>query len=165
MSDLSRFTSCFAMFAVLFVSTPAFSQNRAIPLAIPRTSPNESFQVNRTSGNCPKTVGLWHSIRQYEGGGEFTLIANTSAIAGPARLVRSTKKFAEFSAPLKSNFASCVGTATSQDETLNIYSFRFQNRNVIFRVQVPQDTPSNPSEIMIKNVISSQPAVRWAIAD
>lgn len=165
MSDLSRFTSGFAMFAVLFVSTPAFSQNRPTPLAIPRTSPNESFRVTRTSGNCPSSVGVWTAMRQYEGGGEFTVIANTAAIAGPARIVRSTKKFAEFSAPLKSNFASCVGTATSQDETLNLYSFRLQNRNVIFRVQLPQDTPSNPSEIMVRNVVSAQPAVRWAIAD
>jgi hypothetical protein len=104
-------------------------------------------------------------MRYYEGGGEFTIIANTTAIAGPARLVRSTKKFAEFSAPLKRNFASCVGTAISQKETLDLYSFRFQNGNVIFRVQLPKDTPSNPSEIMVRNVVSAQPAVRWAIAD
>ncbi|MFB2875916.1 hypothetical protein [Floridanema aerugineum] len=165
MSNLIRFTSSLGIFATLFMAIPGFTQSQSTPLAIPRTSPNESFKVIRTSGNCPQSVGIWTAMRQYEGGGEFSAIANTLAIAGPARLVRSNKKFAEFSAPLKSNFASCVGTATSQDETLNLYSFRLENGKVIFLVQLPKDTPTNPSEITIKNVISAQPAVRWAIAD
>jgi len=165
MSNLIRFTTTLGIFATLFIAIPGFTQSQSTPLTIPKTSPNESFKVTRTSGSCPQTIGIWTSVRQYEGGAEFSVIANTAALAGPARLVRSNKKSAEFSAPLKSNFASCVGTATSQDETLNYYIFRFQNGNVIFRVQLPKDTPSNPSEISIKKVISAQPAVRWALAD
>ncbi|MFB2896300.1 hypothetical protein ACE1CI_25600 [Aerosakkonemataceae cyanobacterium BLCC-F50] len=165
MSNLIRFTTSLSIFATLFMAIPGFTQSQSTPLAIPRTSPNESFKVTRTSGTCPQSIGIWTATRQYEGGGEFTVIANTSAIASPARLVRSNKKSAEFSAPLKSNFASCVGTATSQSETLNLYSFRLQNGNVTFRVQLPKDTSSNPSEITVKKVISGQPGVRWAIAD
>ncbi len=114
---------------------------------------------------CPRTVKLWTSSRQYDGGGEFVVIADTSAIAGPARLVRSNTKSAEFTAPLKSNFADCVGQAASREEMLNGYSFRFQNRTVTFRVQLPPDTPSNPSGIAYKGVVSSRPAVKWQIAD
>ncbi|MFB2838823.1 hypothetical protein [Floridanema evergladense] len=165
MSKLIRFTTSLGIFATLLMAIPGFTQSQSTPLVIPRTLPNESFMVNRTSGTCPQSIGIWTATRQYEGGGEFTVIANTLAIASRASLVRSNKKSAEFSARLKSNFASCVGTATSQDETLNLYRFRLQNGNVIFRVQLPKDTPSNPSEIMMKNVISGQPAVRWAIAD
>ena len=164
MKNLPGFTGIFALVSMLVVSTPAFSQRQAPP-EVPKARPDATIKVTRQSGTCPSAVSLWTSFRYYEGGGEHTVIADTSAIAGSARLVRSTNKFAEFSAPLKSNFASCVGQATSQEETTNLYSFRFQNKNVIFRVQLPSDTPSNPSEITYKNVVTSRPAVRWAIAD
>jgi hypothetical protein len=36
---------------------------------------------------------------------------------------------------------------------------------VTFRVQLPPDTPSNPSVISDRNVVASRPMVRWAIAD
>lgn len=165
MSNLIRFTSSLAILATLFMAIPGLTQSRPTPLAIPKTSPNESFKVTRTSGNCPQSIGIWTSTSQYPGGYEISAIANTLAIASPARLVGSNKKFAEFSAPLKSNFASCVGKTISPDVTLNYYTFRLQNRSVIFRVQLPKDTPGVPSEIMIKNVISGQPGVRWAVAD
>lgn len=165
MHNLIRFATSLGIFATLFQAIPGFTQSQPAPLAIPRTSPNESFKVTRTSGNCPQSIGIWTSTRQYEGGAEISAIANTLAIASPARLVGSNRKFAEFSARLKSNFASCVGKSISPNVTLDFYTFRLQNGSVIFRVQLPKDTPGVPSAIMIKNVISGQPAVRWAVAD
>ncbi|MBD2185726.1 hypothetical protein [Aerosakkonema funiforme] len=164
MKNVAQITVTFGILSTILVAAPAMTQNQRPP-SVPRTPPNTVFGVTRQSGNCPSNVKLWTSLRQYEGGGEFTVIADTVAIAGAARLVRSTKKLAEFTAPLKSNFASCVGQATSKEETENLYSFQFRNRNVTFRVQLPPDTPSNPSEISYKNVVSSRPAIRWAIAD
>ncbi|MCL1464771.1 hypothetical protein [Argonema galeatum] len=162
MKNLAQVTTTFGILSTLLVAAPAMTQNQPPP-TIPRASPNTTFTVTRQSGTCPRTVKLWTSFRYYEGGGENTVISDTAAIAGPARLVRSTKKLAEFTAPLKSNFASCVGQAVSAEDSN--YSFRFGNRNVTFRVQLPPDTPSNPSLITYKNVVSSRPAVRWAIAD
>jgi hypothetical protein len=92
------------------------------------------------------------------------VIANTAAIAGPARLVSSNKKVAEFRASLQGAYASCVGQARSSGDDYP-YMFRFGGGNVTFRVQLPPDTPSNPSVISDRNVVASRPMVRWAIAD
>jgi hypothetical protein len=108
-------------------------------------------------------VNLWHSTRYYEGGGEHTVIANTAAIAGTARLVTANKKYAEFRAPLQRAYASCVGVARSNEDYP--YLFRFGGGNVTFRVQLPQETPSNPSIISDRAVMANRPMVRWAIAD
>lgn len=164
MHNTAKLMASFGFLSTLLVAVPAMTQNQAPP-AVPRTPPDTVFSVTRQSGNCPGTVKMWASLRQYEGGAEFTVIADTLAIAGSARLVRSTKKMAEFTAPLKSNFASCVGQASSNEGSLNVYRVQFQNRNVIFRVQLPADTPSSPSEIVYKGVVSSRPAVKWQIAD
>ncbi|WP_249097018.1 hypothetical protein [Argonema galeatum] len=166
MKKLWQFTTSLSILSALLAATPALTQNqRLLPPTLPRTAPDSTLNVTRQSGTCPRTVKLWTSVRRYDGGGEFVVIADTSAIAGPARLVRSNTKSAEFTAPLKSNFASCVGQAASREEMLNGYSFRFQNRTVTFRVQLPPDTPSNPSGIAYKGVVSSRPAVKWQIAD
>ena len=166
MRKLWRFTTSLGILSALLASTPALTQNqRSSPPTLPRTAPDSTFNLTRRSGTCPQTVKLWTSVLQYEGGAEFVVIADTSAIAGPARLVRSNDKFAEFTAPLKSNFASCVGQAASREEIVSHYSFRFQNRTVTFRVQLPADTPSKPSGIAYKGVVSSRPAVKWQLAD
>ncbi|WP_264197030.1 hypothetical protein [Microseira wollei] len=43
--------------------------------------------------------------------------------------------------------------------------FRFGGGNVTFRVELPPDTPSNPSTISDRRVMANCPMVRWAIAD
>jgi len=60
---------------------------------LPNTPPNTVLQIKRQSGNCPKTFGLWTTTRQYEGGGEFTIIADTKPFAGLADMTSSGKKF------------------------------------------------------------------------
>lgn len=161
--NLLNCTTIAIAFSAVLAGIPALTQTQAPTL--PRTAANSTLNVTRQSGNCPRMVKLWTSERQYEGGGEFTAIADTLAIAGPSRLVRSNNKSAEFTAPLKSNFASCVGQASSNDGNLSLYRVQFQNRNVIFRVQLPADTPSSPSGIAYKGVVSSRPAIKWQIAD
>jgi hypothetical protein len=129
---------------------------------LPNTAPNTVLQVKRQSGICPATFGVWTASRQYEGGGEFTVIADTAAIAGLADLTSSAKKFVEYTAPLKRAYASCVGRGRDQDFA---YQVRFQNGNVVFRIQLPPDTPSNPSAFTTIAILTSRPYVKWQIAD
>ena len=165
MKNMARFTTIFPLLLTLVVTVPALAQTPASP-SVPNTPPNTTFKIQRQSGTCPSTVGLWTSFRYYEGGGEHTVIANTSAIAGPAQLVSSSSdKVAVFRAPLQRAYASCVGQARSAEDDFSFYRFQFGSGNVTFRVQLPADTPSNPSEISYKSVVSNRPAVRWAIAD
>ena len=162
MKNLSQLTATFGILSTLLVATPALTQTAAAP-SLPATQPNLTFNVQRQSGACPRTVSLWHSTRYYEGGGEHTAIANTAAIAGAARLVGANKKYAEFRAPLQRAYASCVGVARSNEDYP--YVFRFGGGNVTFRVELPQDTPSSPMIVSDRRVMANRPMVRWAIAD
>jgi hypothetical protein len=129
----------------------------------PQFSPNINLKVQRTSGTCPQTVGLWWFGLPYEGGAEHTVVANTTAFAEPAQLVASTnKRFVEFVAPLRSNYASCVGTSSSPE--YRFYNVEFKNKKAYFRVDLRNIT-APAREITYKTVAASRPYVRWAIAD
>lgn len=144
----------------LSIDTAIAQPNKPV---LPKTPPNTVIPVKRQSGNCPQTVGLWTASRYYEGGGENTVIADTTVIAAaPVKLVSYGKKFVEYTAPLKRAYISCVGQARSPEYP---YSLRFQNRHVSFRVQLPPDTPANPSEFTVRSILGSRPYVQWAIAD
>ncbi|XWK88220.1 MAG: hypothetical protein U7127_29225 [Phormidium sp.] len=150
--------------AILLTATPGITQNApASAPTVPRNSPNTSINVSKRSGNCPSNIKLWTSFRSYEGGGEHTVIADTGAIANGARLTNSGAKFVEFTAPLKSEFASCVGEAASNDEP--IYRFRFANKNVIFRMDLSPLPSERLTKISYRGVVSSRPAIRWALSD
>ena len=162
MQNLSKLTAICGIFGIFLVAIPAKPQNS--PPSLPKTAPNTTFNVIRQSGRCPSVVRLWTSFRYYEGGGEHTVIADTAAIAGTPRLIRATKKLVEYRAPLQRAYTSCVGNARSASDDLP-YRFQFGGGNVTFRVELPPDTPSTPSAISYRGVVSSRPAVRWAIAD
>ena len=163
MKNLARLTTTFGLFSALLTATPALTQNQPTKPVLPNTPPNTTFNVQRQSGTCPKTVRLWSLSRWYEGGAENTVIADTLAIAGSARLVSSGKKVVEYTAPLKKNYASCVGQAISEE--LTPYKFRFGSGNVSFRVELPPDSPSTPSAFSTQTLVGGRPYVRWAIAD
>jgi hypothetical protein len=164
--------SIFSLVSTLAIATPGLAGNS--PSELLHQTPNNSFPVVAKSGKCPKNVKAWTHFRPYEGGAEWTVIANTLAIADSATLVSKTvasrrkgifSKVAVFSAPLKPAFKSCRGVAVSTDEDLSPYKFEFQGGKVIFRVTLPKDTPSNPSGIVQARTIQGRPLVRWAIAD
>lgn len=161
MNALARFTAIFSVLSTLLVTATTTVAQSSKP-ELPKTLPDTVLNVERQAGDCPKSVGLWTAFRYYEGGGENTVIADTLAIAGRAKLVSYGRKFVEYTAPLKPAYASCVGSA--RDENLN-YTFRFYNGNVLFRVELPPDTPANPSEFTARAILGSRPYLQWAIAD
>lgn len=129
----------------------------------PQFAPNINLKVQRISGTCPQTVGLWWFGLPYEGGAEHTVVANTTAFADKAQLVASTnKRFVEFVSPLRSNFAYCVGKSSSPE--YRFYNVEFKDRKAYFRVDLRNIT-APAREITYKTVAASRPYVRWAIAD
>lgn len=164
MKSFTNLTLSLGILSVLLAATPGITQNsqQSAP-RIPGDAPNTTINVSRRSGNCPSNMKLWTSFRSYEGGTENTVIADTNTIANAARLSNSGAKFVEFTAPLKSEFASCVGEATSNEDP--IYRFRFTNKNVIFRMDLSPLPGSRITRISYRGVVSSRPAIRWGIAD
>ena len=142
---------------------PTKTQAQSARPVLPKTPPDIVLKVERQSGNCPKTIGIWTAFRYYEGGGEHTVIADTWAIADRAQLISSGKKVVEYKAPLKTSYASCIGQAKAGEDYP--YWFRFGNGKVSFRVELPPDTAANPSEFTARSILGGRPYVRWAIAD
>jgi hypothetical protein len=132
------------------------------PFAQTRVQPNFQFNVQRQAGNCPQTVGLWLFSLGFEGGADHTVIANTQAIASaPAKLVVSEKKRLEYEAPLRREYTSCVGQASSG--LLSAYNFQFRNAKVYFRMDVSRD--DGYREILYKGVSANRPYIHWRAAE
>lgn len=163
MTTWRQLIATFTTFSALLVTTSITTQAQSTKPVLPKTPPDLVLKVERKSGNCPKTIGLWTAFRYYEGGGEHTVIADTWAIASRAKITAATKKLVEYKAPLKTVYATCVGQAKASEDYP--YQLQFGKGNVAFEVKLPPDTPANPSEIMEKSILGARPYVRWAIAD
>ncbi|MBD2681639.1 MULTISPECIES: hypothetical protein [Nostoc] len=128
----------------------------------PISAPNVTLNVQRSSGICPQTIGLWWFTLPYEGGAEHTVVADTREFADSTKLVSSNNQFAEFVSPLRSDYASCVGKTRTQEYTF--YNVEFKNKKAYFRVDLRKiNAPGRL--ITYKTVAASRPYVRWAIAD
>jgi hypothetical protein len=157
-----KFTSSIGLLSALVVTVPTASIAQSEPIRMPTSSPNVALSVQRQRGICPQQVSLWTSYRYYEGGAEHTVIPDTIAVAGTITLVSAGNRFVEYSAPLKQAYRSCVGRAIHKELP---YRFQFQNGQVFFRVGLPPQTASNPSEFTRRAILGSRPFVRWARAD
>lgn len=132
------------------------------PLAQTVIQPNFQFNVQRQSGNCPETVGLWMFMQGFEGGADHTIVAETQAIASaPVKLVVSEKKQLEYEAPLKSEYATCVGE--SRSDLVRAYNFQFRDGKVRFRMDL--NWFDGYSEILYKGVSASRPYIHWRAAE
>lgn len=132
------------------------------PESEPIFYPNVQFNVKRTSGNCPKTVGFWWMGIPYDGGAEHIVVADTTAFANETMLVPSNnKQVVEFVSTLNSQYATCVGKASSEESVF--YNVEFKNKKAYFRVDLRKINA--PSLIFYKTVTAFRPFVRWAIAD
>ncbi|MBD2447229.1 hypothetical protein H6G76_08625 [Nostoc sp. FACHB-152] len=147
----------------LFLAGAIASTAKAQSAPGPLAAPNVQLKVQRTSGNCPQTVGLWWLALPYEGGAEHTVVADTTAFADSTDLVKSNNKlFVEFVSPLRSNYASCVGQTQGQEYPF--YNVQFKNKKAYFRVDLRKINA--PGQLITyKSVVASRPYVRWAIAD
>lgn len=146
---------------VVIVATKTSAQTE--PKQIPLFTPNVELNVKRTSGNCPKTVGLWWIGLPYEGGAEHTVVADTVAFTNDTKLVPSDNQyFVEFVANLNSEYVSCIGKVQSPEYVF--YNLEFKQKKVYFRVDLRH--LNAPGKLIVdKTVAAFRPYVRWAIAD
>lgn len=153
------------LFLALLVKSATIAQAQLTQPILPKTQPNVVLKIQRQSGTCPRAIGIWTSFRNYEGGGEHTVIADTLTIAGKAELILSSKKLVEYRAPLKKAYAECNGKAIEESDGEDLYLLLLREGNVYFRAILPPDTDANPSSFSNVGILNDRPYVRWAIAD
>jgi hypothetical protein len=165
---LAKFSSAVGLLTALIAAcgtsvTPQASTNaQSDPFVKTQVQPNFQFNVQRQAGTCPQTVGLWEFMLGFEGGADHTVVPDTQAIASaPAKLVKSEKKRAEYEAPLRKEYATCVGQANSQQ--LSAYNFQFRNGKVYFRLDVSRD--DGYREILYQGVSANRPYIHWRAAE
>jgi len=77
-------------------------------------TPNVSIEVDRQSGTCPDTVGLWILPLSVVGAVEYTVVPNILPFTDSSKLSGFDRKAANYEATLNSQYASCVGQAESR---------------------------------------------------
>ena len=165
MKNLVQLTSFATILCPLVVAgtIAARAQAQSQPQPGPISAPNVTLTVQRSSGTCPQTIGLWWFVLPYEGGVEHTVVADTKEFADETKLISSNnKQFVEFVSPLRTNYASCVGQTRGQEYTF--YNVECKNKKAYFRVDL-RKVAAPGRLITYKSVVASRPYVRWAIAD
>lgn len=117
--------------------------------------------VKRQAGECPQTIKIWTLYLPIEGAVEHTAVPDIRPIAGPPRLVSSSKKIVEYEAPLNPYYTSCIGDAHSQEP--DVYLFQFRNGKVYFRLDLNKATAI--TEITYQGIGGLRPYVRWTAGD
>ena len=120
--------------------------------------PNVQIPVTATAGTCPDTVDLWAISQGYEGGADHTVVVDFPAIAtGPTDILPAADQRVVYLAPLREEFAACVGTAAS--EALAMYSFYLEDGNVHFTLNLEER--DGTFEIRYADVSANRPYIYW----
>ncbi|TAF11260.1 MAG: hypothetical protein EAZ77_00980 [Nostocales cyanobacterium] len=120
--------------------------------------PSANLKVERKSGTCPTTVGLWWMVFGIEGGADHIVVADTRFIANNAKVIKSNDKFVEYEAALEAKYASCVGQAN-----LYMYSFQFRHKKLYFSVNL--QGRDGYFKIVNKQLVGFRPYVFWQAAE
>lgn len=149
-----------SLILLLGMALPGFAQTRTTSVNRNIERPNLKFQVTRQAGQCPTTVGLWSILLPLEGGADHIAVADTIRFAGSARVARTNRQFVEYEAPLKPEFVSCVGQASSTN--FRAYRFQFRSGKVYFQVN---PSFAGSSAIVSQQVVTGRPYVLWQARD
>jgi hypothetical protein len=131
--------------------------NSSVLAQVNPEQPNVKMNVERVSGSCPTSVGIWTILLPLEGGADHIVVADTNRIAGAAKISKSSQKLLEYQATLSQKFASCVGKASSPK--YSVYSFVFQNGQVTFRVNLGQGNVNK--KVVSQQLATGRPYVYW----
>ena len=159
------------LLAVLVTAITPLTQAQSITEIQSNPPPNKTLNVVRQAGNCPKNVGFWiisFSYRDEAAMSEQIVIADTLAIAGRAKLTTSRFRFVEYQAPLLPAYTSCVGQAASPRDPNSLdagYTFRFQNRNVYFSIDLTNTPEGFGAGITEHKIIGLRPYALWQFID
>ncbi|MCU0551366.1 MAG: hypothetical protein MUC48_18615 [Leptolyngbya sp. Prado105] len=114
--------------------------------------PTLIFPVQRRSGTCPTSIGVWEILLPLEGGADHIVVADIR----PAKITASTARSLTYAAPLAANYASCVGQAIRPQAAA--YRFEMREGQIFFRIN-PQSQVS--ATIVSKQLASGRPYVFW----
>jgi hypothetical protein len=117
--------------------------------------------ILRTAGTCPPAVTLVTRARQYEGGAEFEITAQTKSFATPSRAVASkVPRRVEFVATsLAAPYAACEGTARFT-ESGSTYSLTLHDGTMRFVALL-----SREMVVVAARVVGGNPTIRAQVAD
>ncbi len=122
------------------------------------TAPNVQLPVTATAGTCPDTVDLWIISQGFEGGADHTVVVDFPAIAtGPTEILPFPDQRVVYLAPLREEFATCVGTADS--EALAMYSIFLEEGNVHFALNLEER--DGTFEIRYADLSANRPYIYW----
>ncbi|MEC4893054.1 MAG: hypothetical protein SAL07_12555 [Oscillatoria sp. PMC 1051.18] len=128
----------------------------------PPAEPNITIPLERQSGTCPETVGVYSFLLPYEGGADHLVVAETQPFANQTKLAVEEDKFVEYQSNLSDRYLDCI--AQAQSESPNVYNFEFREGKLYFRVNL-RDLQAPYQEILFADTVTDRPYVRWAIAD
>ncbi|MEC4984199.1 MAG: hypothetical protein SAJ37_00890 [Oscillatoria sp. PMC 1068.18] len=128
----------------------------------PPAEPNLTISVERESGICPETVGVFSFLLPYEGGADHLVVAETQPFANQTKLVVEEDKFVEYQSNLSDRYLDCI--AQAQSEAPNVYNFEFREGKLYFRVNL-RDLQAPYQKIIFADTVTDRPYVRWAIED
>jgi hypothetical protein len=135
-------------------------------LALPvGASPNDattskSVRLERIAGTCPKSIAIVTRTRQYEGGAEFQIVAQTSSFAEPVRIVSRLPGRIEYLAVgLGSPYTDCMAAARFTDGG-SYYSFTLHDGTLRFVFM-----PAHELRLMRSGVLHGNPSLTLAVAD
>ncbi len=129
-------------------------------------TPNVSIEVDRQSGTCPDTVGLWILPLSVVGAVEYTVVPNILPFTDSSKLSGFDRKAANYEATLNSQYASCVGQAESRSaKKFDRFTFRFEGGKLYFRAElIPDDINSDfptYTRITYASVVTKRPYLIW----
>ena len=142
--------------------SPPADDMQTDPAAQTQMQPNTAFAVQTTAGTCPQTVDLWEFSLGFEGGADHTVVVDAPAIAArPATIIQSDARQVVYEAPLQDTYASCTGTA--QSDQLSMYSFQFGDGKVRFSLDLTQG--DGYRDILYADLSAGRPYVHWRAAE
>ncbi|MEB3231748.1 MAG: hypothetical protein VKJ64_12120 [Leptolyngbyaceae bacterium] len=119
---------------------------------------NIALAVDTETGTCPATVEFQDELTGYEGGADHAVVVDFAAIAAEPpypRLVGDRQVI--YDAPLLAEYASCVGTAHTDEH--RAYEFRFSNGEVVFELDLTQD--DGDRQILDTEVVANRAHINW----
>jgi hypothetical protein len=111
-----------------------------------------AIHIISKSGTCPKSIGVWTSLKRLEGGGEHTMIANTLPLAETIQLTRTGKNFVHYEAKLKPLYAFCQGYGNSH--LPSVYHVQLQDGKLLFQA-------SKLPALKYQGIDAYRPFIRW----
>ena len=154
----SRFTV-----TVLLALAGAALPSAAVPqTAMSTTTTAAIATIARSAGNCPATIPIVVTTKQYQGGDTTDLTAHTMATAFTAVLISATRKEIVFDAELRPAYASCQGTGRTAD---GMHRFVLHHGRLGYTITLARGAEADNVALIDVGVVRGLPHATVSFAD